>query len=498
MGNESDVAKRGLAALGLSTDEINTKQAQWLETCKRLVQTIPGLSDIVNTQTGEVEGGAEAVGKYVNAWKEGREKLLLQQALYNKQKAVLDKEAELSTLQLEAIIAKQRRDKLEQQYLGAGGNMVSQDRNPYAKAYYEAQNEAYEAVRFYEESKQAIEDAKKELEEVQPIIEAMPDELGMAAEAAKQLGQAAEEAGDSMEDMARTETIEKVEKSLKALKEYMDNVYKSTYSSLESSLGGFNKFLTPADQARAKVKSLKDELAKLGPQTKENAKEWKALKDQISEMENVPPTIQNITENLLSQSKYLGEYMNNLAKMKALGYSDEVMAMVSDGSAESADYAAALAGARSQQEIDQVNNLVAQVKAKTADLSTALTENKLAVDEAAQGLVDDWAAAMAEMNKYDVAQANAATTVQGIADGIASKSDAVRAQVDSIISMVDSLSNLSYGVSLPGIGGSSWYSNKKTITLNASFNVDGKQMANTISTVQAEDAGTLDRSGFKP
>ena len=68
MGKDSDEAVNGLAALGFSTDEISAKQEAWLETCKELVKTIPGLSSIIDTNTGEIKGGVDAVREYADEW----------------------------------------------------------------------------------------------------------------------------------------------------------------------------------------------------------------------------------------------------------------------------------------------------------------------------------------------------------------------------------------------------------------------------------------------
>lgn len=68
LGNDSEIAKQGLLDLGYASDDITKKQNAWLETCKRLVEIIPGLSSIINTETGEVKGGVQAIQDYVNAW----------------------------------------------------------------------------------------------------------------------------------------------------------------------------------------------------------------------------------------------------------------------------------------------------------------------------------------------------------------------------------------------------------------------------------------------
>jgi hypothetical protein len=208
------------------------------------------------------------------------------------------------------------------------------------------------------------------------------------------------------------------------------------------------------------------------------------------------PTIARISEGLQSQSKYLQDYINNIARMRELGFSADVLAMVSDGSAQSADYAAELATAGKTQ-VEQINSQVADVKAKTAELSTSLTENKLAVDEGLNGLTADWAAAMAELNKYSDAKGNVAQTMQGIIDGLSENAGTVQQQVNSILAMLSSLSGASYGVSIPGVNidvpGSA--SRGSTIQVNTQLNMDGHAVASAVSTHQASSLRNMERSG---
>lgn len=68
MGSGSEEAVAALSALGFTTDEISDKQAQWLAYCKELVKTIPGLSSIIDTNTGEVKGGIPAIKAYADEW----------------------------------------------------------------------------------------------------------------------------------------------------------------------------------------------------------------------------------------------------------------------------------------------------------------------------------------------------------------------------------------------------------------------------------------------
>ena len=68
MGEDSETAVSGLKALGFSTDEIEKKQETWLKTCKELAKTIPGLSSIIDTNTGEIKGGIPALKQYADEW----------------------------------------------------------------------------------------------------------------------------------------------------------------------------------------------------------------------------------------------------------------------------------------------------------------------------------------------------------------------------------------------------------------------------------------------
>ena len=68
LGQDSDEAVSGLKALGYTTEEIEQKQATWLRTCKELVKAIPGLSEIIDTNTGEVKGGIPAIKEYADQW----------------------------------------------------------------------------------------------------------------------------------------------------------------------------------------------------------------------------------------------------------------------------------------------------------------------------------------------------------------------------------------------------------------------------------------------
>ena len=103
MGNESEEAQRGLSALGYSTEEIEQKQATWLATCKELVKTIPGLSSIIDTNTGEIKGGIPALKAYADEWERTAKYQAEVEAIREKRKVYEDM-TDPATLQAESII----------------------------------------------------------------------------------------------------------------------------------------------------------------------------------------------------------------------------------------------------------------------------------------------------------------------------------------------------------------------------------------------------------
>lgn len=103
MGTESEDGAAGLRALGLSTDEIEQKQATWLATCKELVRTIPGLSSIIDTNTGEIEGGIPALKAYADEW-ERTAKYQAEVEAIREKRGVYESMTDPSTLQAESVV----------------------------------------------------------------------------------------------------------------------------------------------------------------------------------------------------------------------------------------------------------------------------------------------------------------------------------------------------------------------------------------------------------
>ena len=540
MGNESEQAKAGLAALGLSTEQINDRQAQWLETCKRLVQTIPELSGIVNVQTGEVKGGTAAVNEYVTAWEQGQKKLALLSAVQAKENALAQKYSELPILELDMMVAERRARENKKKidailgeslkgYEGAVIDVnlaesfgISKDqREEYIKLR-KAQDDldvaASKARKAFEDENAAMEEGKLAIEEARKAAEELPDPLGMTAEKAEEAAQAMtmlqQAASDEQAFAQLQQDIKSYEDALKALTDYTEKAYQSNVKSVQSTLNGFAAMITPAEAAIAKTKELQLQLEQAtGDERDKIAKNLESLE---SETNAAVPTIENMTAALQSQIDHLQAYNDNLAAMKAAGFSADVMAMVSGGTLQDMDYAAALAGADSAQ-VKKLNDQVKEVKAKTGELAATMTENTLAVDSNVTQMVDAYTKALEGLNQYDGAKGNAAQTVQGIVDGLGEKASSVQAQVDGILAMLAELSSASYTV--PGIsfnqavtGGVSTGAQQTTeaetsfleamaanpVQVQTNVFLDGQQISQNTASHMADSVRAAERSGNNP
>jgi hypothetical protein len=519
MGSESEEAANGLRALGYDTDEIAEKQRQWLETCNRLIQTIPGLNEIINTETGEVKGGTQAVSDYVDEWEKAQKRLVYIKDLQQKQQA-LDKEfADFAGLEIDKKLAEKKakeardniagliskygldeeslkfqlsRDSIESVYQGFKVNPGSsvatalgldadqvEALNEASKAYRNAINKETEATDKYNTRKTAYDKAVKDLEERKAVVEELVGAIDEATDA--------EDKWSEKKKKTAKAAVETADTALKALSDYVAEVRNKIQSNVESIIKGFEsvdkagkelrdkqdknaketgeaeiKYATEVNDLRKKFgENWMQHLQKLG----EESKEWKNLSDSEKEAYNTLVKLKNeqneinksldqykpesMMAGLQSQIDYMDEYLSNLEKAKKLGYSDELLASLSDGSAESAEYLAGLVNSgQSAEDIEKLNKLYSDVQKKKEEFTSGLTDQKLAVDEIYQQLLENAQTAVDALDLGQEASKNGAKTVEGLASGIASKLPDVKEAVDSILAQLARLAGFGINLSL--------------------------------------------------
>ena len=497
---QSSVLQWAVSALGDKTNRTAEEQALWLETCKRLVKTIPGLSSIINAETGEIKGGTQAVKDYIKAWEEGQTKLVMLGALEEKESALASRFSDLPGLQLDMALekrrAKQALDELKKVYQQYGAQIgfdkngkVLRDfssifglddegrkaLNDVADALDAQYEKAQNAADAYQLQKDALEEAKQALEEYRQTVAEMPGDVDAA-------GSKVVEWSQDVKDSAKV-VVEAAEESLTALNDYVQGVKDSVASAVDSVVKGFGKVSKSGDDVRNKLaevgqeqKATEEKYASvLSKWTNGGIVDLQAMSDNYDKLTSAEKEAYNalaqihnkqvefnrdlaefstegMKNGLQSQIDYMSEYLDNLEKARNMGLSDEFLASLSDGSTESAEYLASLVsgGKDAAQEVDA---LYKQVQEKKNEFTKGLSEQQLAADETYNQMVADVKQAFEGLATIPgAAGQNAADIAASIADGIESNVPEVRSAVNEIVSQVERLRAFGFSTNILNFG----------------------------------------------
>lgn len=480
MGSESNVAKAGLEGLGYNTTMIAEKQDAWLKTCKELVKTIPGLSDIINTETGEIKGGTAAVSEYVEEWRRGQEKILKWNSYFRKQDALNAAREELDSKALE--MQARRRMLMEsakedlRAWEKAGGNgmipviggwdTISALEDMSDSAFYNANmlfplagdaeiwQKYIDAAEDYFENNAAIIDQTKVLDTQNEMLKEEYGELTREEVAA---GMAASELTDGMTKLQRaasgdadalasvTTAVENADAALKALADHAENVHTRVASSIDGVVHGFEKLDFTQSSVRKKISQLTADQA----QYKIGSDEWKAVQKQIDEQNELLTSRDNMLAGLQSQADWMDSYLEDIEKARELGLSDSLLSYLADGSMDSYLALHALVSEDPNQKANaaQVNAKWEEVQAKKKALSDNLADTQLSVDEVYQNLLDEAKRAVAELDLASEAGENAGKTAEAVVKAVGDEVDPLRQNVDSILAQMARLAN--YNITFP-------------------------------------------------
>ena len=472
MGNESEEARSGLAALGYESDDIATAQDRWLKICQELVKTIPELSSIINTQTGEIDGGTQAVKDYIEAWQNDkilqiridslkRQKAALEEALnYDWDLELRNKRANLYTALRQAGASKETAEAIINMGRSGGGYGVTEGKTYYYNgvnggnefstkggAVYDALKEVYATEQAYALAKEATAYA---VEDITAQIAELTEETGKSEEALFGMADAADESaknlslleraakGDEDAMQAVTDAVNSASQALEALADYQERVRNETEQAVRGVINGFSSIETPMQKARKQVDDLKKQMDGLTDE-----KEIHEFEIRISDAEGSMPTIQSMTAGLKSQLEYMQEYQRMLTEARAKGVSEDILATLSDGSQESYDYLYALTQYGGN--IEELNQAYKDVQDEAEKFTNTLTNQKLTADEAYQSLVETAQNAIDSLNMGDQAYASVEATVQAIVNALGDKAGDVKTQVDNILAQIARLSTASGG-----------------------------------------------------
>ena len=442
-----------LEKLAQKSNLTGDEQSYWLETCKRLVQTIPGLNAIINTETGEVKGGTDAVREYVKAWEEGQTKLAMLGAIEQKQSALDQRFADLPGLQLDMAVAEKRvrdykknLDAIKEKYglqtdgwdiVGAVSSEAEQEWNSAVNQYFKLINEADKSAKAYNEQASAYEEASAALEEYKETVAEMPGDIEAATEATGAWAEETQKAGRA--------AVDATQQALTALADYVQGVHDATEQTVNGVVKGFEAIERPTTDLMEKRSKLIQQQNELDRSTKDGEQKYQELQKQIDALNDSMDkySTNGMQDALQSQLAFMDEYIKNLEEAQRLGLSNELLASLSDGSVESAEY---LAGRVSNPEqAKAVDALYQQVQQKKGEFTDALTEQKLTVDETYDAMVAKAQEAVDSLNMGQSAAESMGQTVEGLARGIADHVPDVAEAVDAVLKELNRLNG--YGIS---------------------------------------------------
>lgn len=390
-----------LEAAGLNTDE---QHRQYHNTLALLCQVVPELADYIDLETDTINGGTEALRANTEAWKQNAMQQAYQDQLtelYSQYSAVLIEAEEnsigLTKAQYSLEAAQQKLSDTYAQMDALWADAQKQadayyDQYGYytdataflSQEYYDLQNSIYDTNNEIWAAEKSIKNYNKAMEEDADAVSEAEAEIALAEEAVKNLTAAMNEGTGASEEAAAQagefqSVISSVQEKINALVESYNEAYSAAYESISGQY------------------QLWDEAAKV-----------------------VATSAGSINSALESQITYWQDYNANLQSLTDRsadieGLSD-MIASFADGSSDSVNAIAGMAGATDEQLATMVANWKTlqqeqqNAAGSVADLKTDFTAT---MDELQTALADDIEA----MDLGDEAKASAQATIQGFIDG---------------------------------------------------------------------------------
>ena len=458
-----------LTSLGLDVDFVTQKYQVWKEALNQLGDVVPGLTKDIYDESNAINSTSAALEQNLEAWRANEEKKIAWSAYYAKERALAEKKGEMYLYEFEAGAAQQAlaRARANMEELAKTPGLLQHelswygDRPEWSKftggSYTEEQRAWNDAVDEYVRLRNKAADAEKEYqnqvsdlsEAEQQLVDgkqALIDKYGEEEKAAQAASEATDEFMGKSQDEWK-ETTSAVNDSIKALNDYVQGVRDATEASVNSTINGFNRLKTAAQQneeAVNKAQELEKELRESGKYTE------KEIEIKVNTA-NAQITLNSMTEALQSQLDFINEYQENLERARELGVSDNVLAMLSDGSNESARQLHAITEAYKEwdgqgvpEDIQRLNELFQEVSDSKGTFTDTLTQQKLTVDETYDAMVQKAMESIEEMNLAGEAEESLEDTILGMADGINNGVPAVASAVDNILAELNRLSGFGF------------------------------------------------------
>ena len=455
-----------LEGLGVDVDFVSQKYDVWKGYIKELTQLVPELSESIDGQTGSINGGTEALQKNLDEWKAVQEKKIAWSEYYAKEQALAEKRGSMFSYEMDVGSAQAALERQREWLDTTGKRSYIPEDDTYGRVTHSGMFDQYseeekawnDAVTEYERLRDKVEDAKEEYarqttdytEAEQQLADAKQYLIDKYGEEEKAITETTE--ATTAQIAAATEAEKTFNEALDAVNKYRQGVWDSTKSQVDSTVSGFSKMTTAAEQyadAANEAQSLWDEL------TKENKYTEAEIKVKV-DAANAQVTLEKMTEGLQSQLEYIKEYQENLKTAQEAGVSGELLASLSDGSNESALYLNAIAEAAKAGDtasIEQLNDLWKEVNEGKETFTDTLTNQKLAVDENYDAMVAKAQEAAQNLDVSEMISTSTGNNISAIATAISEKIPEVASQVNAVLAELNRLND--WGVTIDyGFGAS--------------------------------------------
>lgn len=390
-----------MEAAGLNTDE---QHRQYHNTLALLCQVVPELADYIDLETDTINGGTEALRANTEAWKQNAMQQAYQDQLtelYSQYSAVLIEAEEnsigLTKAQYSLEAAQQKLSDTYAQMDALWADAQKQadayyDQYGYytdataflSQEYYDLQNSIYDTNNEIWAAEKSIKNYNKAMEEDADAVSDAEAEIALAEEAVKNLTASMNEGTGASEEAAAQVSefqaaISGVQEKINALVESYNEAYSAAYESISGQY------------------QLWDEAAKVVATSAGSINS--ALESQITYWQDYNANLQSLT--------------NRSADIEGLS---DMIASFADGSSDSVNAIAGMAGATDEQLATMVANWKTlqqeqqNAAGSVADLKTDFTAT---MDELQTALAEDIEA----MDLGDEAKASAQATIQGFIDG---------------------------------------------------------------------------------
>ena len=492
VGQVTEGAAEIMKRLGIEVKDANSAQEIWIATCRRLVQLLPELGSIIDTETWQIDGGTQAVLDYVDAWAQTKEVEARIEALAKMMQALKDA---MFTSEADVKHAKARaRAQLSiagytEEDIGRIADLaerLSRELNEAGMTVQEAfwgstmsgnaplamggNDELIDLVHILQQldsksrellftwldvDKAFQDDLKiegKAYEYIQDEYNDMVDRGISAQQIMDGITNATEKAATAARELSQEEktaweaAFKGAEDAAKAIADYQQKTVDTVRNTLSGWAGTFGEVVSKDQKALADIrKDLKD-----------LSGEEYTTQYNIAVGSSDIQTAGKMLTNLKQRESYLYNYSQFMETARQMGYSNEVLAQLADGSLDSYDSLRALVQGDSSY-VQKINQAYEDMVFRQDELAETLGGYQLSADEEFHGLVntlEDSMNTLDAMSPTDAPALAVGATIDSVLAAIQARYPALESWVQKVSLALGALSNMSYsGGHAPGVGG---------------------------------------------